>query len=198
MLREHSRATTLPAATTVAAAADLLRRSFPPEELFEIDQLGETVASGERTLWTDDHAVLVTAGLGTTVDDTLLEYLAVDPSARSSGVGSRVVHELVDRLPGPVVFEMDLPDPSAEATMRRLRFYERLGAARIPFSEAYAMPDQVSGGTLPMWLMDLTPSRRTAAWSRSSVAELVTAVWVHGYGALRSDLRLGRILAAMS
>lgn len=67
-----------------------------------------------------------------------LEYLAVAPQMRSSGVGSAFLPQLAAQFPGrTLMWECEAPDAARspaerEKRERRIAFYERLGARRIP------------------------------------------------------------------
>ena len=61
-----------------------------------------------------------------------IEYFAVDAALRSGGYGGKILKPLLENAGKPIIIEID---PQVDETsMRRLRFYERLGFARNPFA----------------------------------------------------------------
>lgn len=66
----------------------------------------------------------------------LLDYLAVQPVARGSGIGTRVLQELARLCAGRwdgLLIECEAPDyaPDADAARRRIGFYRRAGAVPL-------------------------------------------------------------------
>lgn len=95
-----------------------------------------------------------------TDDLSLLAYLAVDVTARSSGVGAALVGAALDRTrltarswllievePADSIMDTNFGDPR-----RRIRFYKRLGAVQV--AAGYAMPNPLPHGP-PLVDLDL-------------------------------------------
>jgi Acetyltransferase (GNAT) family len=181
----------------VRRAWNLLERSFPKSECVDQFTFEEVIRNGSKQLWTDaDGWVLaVTCGLRSPVHQVLLEYLAVEPLRRSSGLGSMALRLLAEKFASPIVFEMDVPDAAQPDTVRRLEFYEKFGAARIAHSCGYCMPDLASERLVPMWLMDLVPGRRRRPLSAGQVVALVEDIWRRSYGRSEGDARFKQVLA---
>ena len=187
------RATDLPAVDT---AWKLLERSFPPSELVDRAAFEASILDGSKVLWTDAQGVVlaVTCDLGLPGQQVLLEYLAVEPERRSAGFGSLALRSLTHQWDGPIVFEMDPPSAEHADTMRRLAFYDRFGATRIAHSDGYCMPDLAGDGLVPMWLMDLIPSRSPSRLSVGEVVTLTEAIWRASYGCPDGDPRLHQVV----
>jgi GNAT superfamily N-acetyltransferase len=83
-----------------------------------------------------------------------LRYFVVDATQRSQGLGGVMWDELAGRLRASgyslLVFDVDDPDQPGQAQdgTRRIAFYERHGAARLPVS-GYRTPDEE--GAAPHW-----------------------------------------------
>lgn len=58
-----------------------------------------------------------------------VEYFAVSPNARGSGVGSALLKNFIAESGVPVILEIEPPEEN-EKNERRLKFYERLGFVR--------------------------------------------------------------------
>lgn len=182
------------------AVGQLYESSFPPEERIPFVDLRRGLASGRNRLWLEDSALAfaVTTALATETADVLLEYIAVDPNQRSRGVGQSMILGLLRALGTPIVLEVEEPAVSADPNAaRRIRFYERLGAQQIPFSEQYKMPNLHGEGVLLMRLLDLAPTRRARGWQPDLVRDLVTHIWTDAYNVDPQDERLRDVLRSM-
>ncbi len=78
-----------------------------------------------------------------------VEYLAVNPAIRSSGLGSRLMQEFLDNIALPVVLEVE--PPVSPLTERRIGFYQRLGFRLLP--DNYIQPSYGVVPGLPLRLM---------------------------------------------
>lgn len=191
---------TRPSVMTSDAVGDLRRlyeAAFPPKERMQFSDLAARVDAGDLLLWLapDGTSFAVTRELPTPAADVLLEYFAVLPDRRSAGIGTAALGWLVERIPAPIVLEVEDPAVSSDPDAgRRITFYERFGARRVPLSEAYSMPNLETGDLLPMRLLDLIPMRRAAAWDAGAVRALVRAVWTESYDIDEQDDRLIEIL----
>lgn len=184
----------------LGAVGRLYEASFPPEERTPFTELQNGLATGLRRLWLEDSALAfaVTTVLHTDDDDLLLEYIAVDAAHRSEGIGQSMIRNLLDQHVGPIVLEVEDPAVSSDPyAVRRIEFYERLGARRIPFSDTYEMPELNGDGVLPMRLLDLAPERRAQAWRPELVRHLVTHIWTDAYALDPQDTRLRAVLQSI-
>jgi ribosomal protein S18 acetylase RimI-like enzyme len=166
--------------------------SFPVRQRMPFADIVASAAAGERlvVVLTEDGrpigfgTVLPLRGLRT----GYVEYVAVRDGWRDRGLGSTLWRELLDRAYrerglAAVVFEVEDPAEAdgaeAEERRRRIRFYERLGAVRLPVRGFLAV-NLDDTGTEPMHLMwaSAVPG---AEPPRDDVGRLVRAVYVDGY-----------------
>lgn len=155
--------------------------SFPPFERVPFGRLehdsGAVVVAGLRN---GQPVGFAAARWLPAVDVLFLRYLAVDPDVRGEGIGAL----LFDRVRGaePMFWEVEDPgaadSPTYRDRVRRVRFYERLGAVTLPVRD-YRMPNlDGSPGEQPMLLM----------WSGDSppggdrLTALVRALYLDHYG----------------
>jgi len=139
--------------------------SFPPEEREPCQDFLQPIENG--------RSILYLACLGDKVAGFtkltrlgqsliyLMEYLAVNEKFRNRGIGSQILHfireDLQHQLTAGILLEVE-PPPSAAGSHRqlrerRIRFYQRHGAARILDHDAYRMPSTIDEGSLWMHLM---------------------------------------------
>lgn len=79
-----------------------------------------------------------------------VEHFAIDVTQRNSGYGQMVINALKEKLQGPIVLEVELPED--ETSKRRIGFYQRLGF-RL-WKKEYQQPPYRNGESyLPMQLM---------------------------------------------
>lgn len=121
-----------------------MERDFPPDELKPLSRLKELMAAGlyePYGLFEDGalkaYALYWRAGRDPYV---MLDYFAVLPEGRNSGVGSVLLGEMLERFcrnGGGVFGEVEIPDTGDEAVdslrRRRLGFYARAGLRQIGY-----------------------------------------------------------------
>ncbi|WP_277464499.1 GNAT family N-acetyltransferase [Parabacteroides sp. PF5-6] len=83
-------------------------------------------------------------------DFMYVEHFAIDESARNGGIGREALTLFLERLPVPVVLEVEMP--TDEMSRRRIGFYQRLGF--VLDEHAYRQPPYRPGESwLDMRLM---------------------------------------------
>ena len=174
----------------------IYEEAFPEWERGPFDQLVAAARRGER-----HDLVALDAGLPVAfaalarlqeVDCMYLEYLAVADDRRGQSLGTTMWGQLLAVLadrdePLRLVFEVEHPEADgiapteAELRRRRIHFYERLGAAPLPYP-GYLVPNLVDGGTEPMQLMyaDCSPAPQPRPRGEA-VRQLVLALYAAGY-----------------
>lgn len=162
---------------------EIYRASFPPAERMGEERLRASIESGGRRLWTlgNVDAFGIALELVTATPWVFGEYLAVRAGARSGGLGG----ELVGMLRGlgrPIVLEVEDPEWGDEMAARRIRFYERHGARRVPGSEGFRAPDlETPGESIPMWLLQM-PGDAGHELGENLDRILTQAILSEGYG----------------
>ncbi len=108
----------------------LMEQSFPPTEMRTKEGQKAVWEKEQFHAWMDEQrrGFLTAWSLG---DWLYLEHFAVDPSARGTGVGARMLQEFLAQAKAPVFFEVELPE--TEIAKRRIGFYERMGCILNPY-----------------------------------------------------------------
>ncbi|HLP06433.1 MAG TPA: GNAT family N-acetyltransferase [Paludibacter sp.] len=79
-----------------------------------------------------------------------VEHFAIIPRLRSQKIGTRVMHAFMERMPLPIVLEVEMPNNAG--AIKRIRFYSSIGFRVL--SHHYAQPPYEGDGFLsPMLLM---------------------------------------------
>lgn len=181
---------------TWSAVVEIYREAFPAAERVAEDALRASIEQGRRSLWTAGsvEAFAVAQDLRTAPPWVFGEYLAVRADLRSSGHGGRLLAAL--RQSGrPLVLEVEDPATAGPTAERRIRFYERFGARRVPGSHGFRAPDLAAPGqTVPMWLLDFGDPQDTDP--RLGVT-LARAIWIEGYGLEEDSPALRRLASAL-
>jgi ribosomal protein S18 acetylase RimI-like enzyme len=112
-----------------------------------------------------------------------LDFFAVDPAFRGGGLGAWTLRSLAGLLGvDGLFFELEIPGedaPPYDESVRRIGFYERLGACRLPVEYALLLGD---GSLYPMHFYYLP---FTAVMpDRLSVREAITAAYDYTYGVM--------------
>lgn len=139
--------------------------SFPPEEREPCLAFLEPIENGRSTLYIarqEEKMVGFTklTHLGRSAI-YFMEYLAVDRKFRNRSIGSTIIAFLRQDLQGQpnagMLLEVEPPQMAEgqerQLRERRIRFYQRHGAARILDHDAYRMPSTIDEGSLWMHLM---------------------------------------------
>jgi len=112
-----------------------------------------------------------------------LDYMAIDDQYRSSGYGAQLFKELTKWDKG-IFIEVEIPEENEGGTrenqLRRINFYERLGAKVL--SVPYLLPTYEGG--LPMYLY-FWKSNEVERPSYDQIQEAITEVFT----AIHSDIR---------
>jgi GNAT superfamily N-acetyltransferase len=116
-----------------------------------------------------------------------LDYMAIDNQYRGSGYGALLFKKLTNwkqnRFTG-LFIEVEIPEDNEgftrENQLRRIRFYERLGAKRLPIP--YQLP--TNDGGLPMYLY-FWPSSDVEKLPKEQIQEAISEVFNH----IHSDLK---------
>ena len=116
-------------------------------------------------------------------DAALLEYLAVDASARGGGVGGQLFAAVASVAGRPVLVEVERDDADAE---RRRAFYRRHGCRDL--LDRYELP---LPGAPPMGLM----VTGTATVGNRQLARWLATVYADVYGQSRDDPRVPAMVA---
>jgi len=142
-------------------ARALYECSFPIEELRDFDELFDrnprllVARKGDALLGFSIFRVLEEASLG------YLWYLCVDQSARGGGIGRQLYQRTLDSLKNGndlkgLIFEVERLDSESHPVygnpIRRVKFYERLGA-RLVLGYDYWQPPIPPHGPVPLQLM---------------------------------------------
>lgn len=108
---------------------NILLNSFPPDELRSRQEHLELLDVPEYNVWAYYNAGQLQGFL--TVWDldgfAFIEHFAVKSSCRNSGLGSKLLQELAQKLGKRLCLEAELPE--TELAKRRLDFYRRNGFA---------------------------------------------------------------------
>lgn len=121
---------------------DEMRRDFPPTELKPLSVILNSEAAGEAHTWgVFDGETLVAYLLMVHTKGAsavLLDYFAVLPQYRASGIGAKLLAKLPEKEESAaILIESELPEKADDPAMavRRLGFYARCGARDIGWTE---------------------------------------------------------------
>ncbi|HEX2925463.1 MAG TPA: GNAT family N-acetyltransferase [Ruminiclostridium sp.] len=136
-----------------------LQKDFAPDELKKLTHLELLMSENKyRLLLAQDKTINKTVGYAFVYEITepktlWLDYMVIESKFQSAGYGSVLYEKIAGFYPGilGVFSEVEIPDPTDVTytnQLRRIRFYERLGAKRLSFD--YRLPTYDGG--LPMYL----------------------------------------------
>lgn len=148
-----------------AQARILYERSFPPEERNDFGRIQQAAVDGRvHALAAQNGNSLVGLSIFKHIKEARLGYLwylCVDDSTRGSGIGSRLCEKTIEVLENigglrGLIFEVgrinSKPHPMFGDPIRRIRFYQRLGA-RLIMGYDYWQPPIPPHGPVPLQLM---------------------------------------------
>lgn len=131
----------------------LMKESFPEEEYREYERQKELLNIPMYSLITkldkNDNllGLLSSWKIG---EFNFIEHLAINPSTRGKGIGSEMLVNFIKNSTHPIILEVELPNN--EMSIRRIRFYEKLGFILNDF-EYYQMPLRKECKPIEMKLM---------------------------------------------
>jgi hypothetical protein len=185
----------------------LYESAFPADERSPIEDLRKLISSGSMLLHktvNKDGELLCFSLVNVMSNFVLLAYIATDTTKRSSGVGSKHMKQLVQTLRAqyPTFTALFLEIESTKESgldaeilkmrLRRLAFYQRLGAKRL--KQKYGMPSYAQKGSKAqgelLWI-ELTNS----CVFDSDLPNVITEIFLKGYGLLSTDPIVQTIVA---
>ena len=110
---------------------NIYKTAFPEDQRLPFKELQKLLVEADTSFLSFyvDESLAGFAHLFHYEDYSIISYLAVNPSLRSKGLGSQILKELRDYLPGrSLIAEVEAPDKKAvnqEQRLRRLYFYEK-------------------------------------------------------------------------
>jgi GNAT superfamily N-acetyltransferase len=122
---------------------DLYETSFPASERILVSGILKMLKDNIRGLPVAEHLIAGLDGDGSLSGNSLfsapqdgnvavLWYMAVDPSRRSGGIGTRLYQDVLQRIATPgrqaLIYEVEIAHAGDELAERRIRFYQRQGA----------------------------------------------------------------------
>ena len=136
------------------ALYEIMEQSFPPDERRPYGEQKALLSRPDYTVYASGQPVQAFLAVWSFDDFAFLEHFAVHPSARNTGLGSKLLGELISMLDKPLCLEVEPPED--ELTCRRVRFYEKNGLFLNQFP--YVQPP-ISQGKRPVPLLLMTSER---------------------------------------
>lgn len=180
--------------------------SFPPEEREPCQAFLEPIENGRSTLYIVGQQEKVVGFTKLTHLDQspiyFMEYLAVARQYRNQSIGSQIIAYLRKDLQGQpdagMLLEVEPPlaaeGPQRQLRERRIRFYQRHGAARILDHDAYRMPSTIDAGSLWMYLMWLPTREGGLPPANLSLRDLINLLFREAYSGEQNRQLLNWIL----
>ncbi|HEY9712636.1 MAG TPA: hypothetical protein V6C72_04155 [Chroococcales cyanobacterium] len=191
----------------------LYKTAFPADERHPVDSLRQRMASGSVLLHktvNSKNELLCFSIVYLLSDFVLLSYIATDSTRRSSGVGSKHMNKLVELIRAAyparkAMFleiestkEKNLDAETLRARVRRLAFYERLGARRS--DKPYLMPSYgATTGTQAakegelLWI-----ELQAGCITNEMLPRFLEEIYTRGYGVSADHPLVKKVLAAFS
>ncbi len=158
-----------------ASVYSLMETSFPAEERREREaqrKCGENPAF-TTYLWKGESAVKGFITVYDLQEFFFVEHFAVNPAFRNQGLGSEILTALREKLPRPLVLEVELPE--TEFARRRIEFYRRNGFVlhHYPYMQPPYSPEKPA---IPLLLM------ATESISEETFHQVKTLLYTCVYG----------------
>lgn len=131
----------------------LMKASFPENERRTYAGQKELLANPHYRLITqtnDNNQIIAFLTAWEFPFFRFVEHIAVDPGARGTGIGRKLMTAYIEESSKPVLLEVEPPD--TDLARRRISFYERLGFQVNPY-EHMQPPLQKGQPYLPLKLM---------------------------------------------
>lgn len=178
--------------------------SFPPSEQKPKEELVKMLHSPHYTVFI---ATIEAKSVGFCIffhyEQTsfyLLEYMAVEPSKKGLGIGSKLFIYAADKIFGrygvkPMLIEIDSPQEKNEEQSlreRRERFYKKLGCRKIePFDYILAIKSSQVAPSMQL----LVYHNGILDISKPQLKEWLEDIYVFVYGCAKDDERIGKMLS---
>ena len=136
----------------------LMEKSFPKEEYREYKEQKQLLYKPEYSLTTkkdEDNNLLGFISSWKIDKFIFIEHFAVNPLMRGKGIGSEMLKDFIKNSNSPIILEVEIP--SSEMSIRRIKFYEKLGFILNNF-KYYQMPLRNNSKPIEMYIMSYPKS----------------------------------------
>lgn len=118
-----------------------MQKQFPQSEMKSYEVFLKLIDDGKyHVLAAYDREILVGYVIFAEIEDVIwLDYIAVLEELHSKGYGSKILNELKNIHSHKIgcILEVECSDESEPNTLRRIKFYENLGAKKLPVDYFY-------------------------------------------------------------
>lgn len=132
-----------------------MTHQFPPEELKSVDWLSALIKNRKYDLWLaeEDGKQIAYLMICPCQDYLWLDYIAVFPEHHAKGYGSKILPMLSEVYPDSqgVFLEVEHENKKDVNTVRRIRFYQRLGAEMV--FKNYLLPTLEGGFPMGLYFL---------------------------------------------
>ena len=132
---------------------DLMKISFPENEYRTYENQKRLLDKKQYKVITKENEngnVVAFLSVWSFPEFDFIEHFAVSPECRGGGVGSEMMKNLMQSTNKPIILEIEIP--CDEMSIKRLRFYERLGF-KLNEGEYYQLPMRKNAEPLKLNLM---------------------------------------------
>lgn len=152
-----------------------IESQFPAEELKSRAIYEELLSLGKFRLWgLYDTGELVGYFAGVYMSEKRVlwgDLFGIFPEYQSFGYGHKLVDAFMDQLPiDTIYFEVEKADPEQEHTLRRIKFYEKIGASCL--FDGYVLPTETGGIS-----MDLRAKTKLSEIPQDEWSQVIREVW---------------------
>lgn len=125
--------------------------AFPEFERRTHAALSETLKQKQFTqeIYVEGDKLLALLSYWTFPKFVFLEYIAVDPSMRGGGIGSKILGDFLAKLGGKTCI-LEIDPPVDDVSKKRLNFYEKLGFKRTAYTSTQVYLKGNSGQTMEL------------------------------------------------
>jgi predicted amidohydrolase/GNAT superfamily N-acetyltransferase len=166
-------------------------RDFPPSERKRKAHLIKLINAGRYQLWlanrrsSGEHIGYAFTYAISEYHVLWLDYIAIEAPFRSGGYGAMFFNALMAqhaKTARGVFIEVEIPTGEDFDQMRRVNFYERLGAVKL--TDNYRLPSATGSGSVPMSLYYKTLSDGEALPSKAIILGAIQ----HAFNGIHNDL----------
>ena len=150
---------------------------FPENEMKTFKKFEQLLKTGSYKLFTAQNSSETSVGYcllytGSKSKILWLDYIAVFKEQQSKGYGKQIfnaIKETFQEYTG-IYLEVEKPDSSQPNTLRRIKFYETLGAKRLPCK--YIYPNDKGGLEMDLFFLPIKGQIPNSLQTKSAILEV--------------------------